>query len=57
MHLPGVGAGKSKAVEMAFGSGLELAEATQERWAMVNGIGKVLAKRVWEAVRERSKLL
>ena len=55
LQLPGVGHDRSRTVAMAFGSALELAQADANRWQMVNGIGKVLAHKIVDAIRERGK--
>lgn len=51
MQLPGIGQDKSKLVAMAFPTGLELANADEDRWQLVNGIGKTLAHKVVGAIR------
>jgi len=49
--LPGIGYGRSDAVEKYFGSVKEMCGATVEEWSEVEGIGKVTAKRVHGALR------
>lgn len=49
-QLPGVGWEKSSAAASRFRSVLEMVAATEKEWREVPGVGKVLAKRVVEAV-------
>jgi len=55
MQLPGIGADRSKTVAMGFPTALELATADEDRWQMIDGIGKTLAHKVVTAIRERGK--
>ncbi len=50
--LPGVGYERSAAVEEVFGSVERMVGATVEEWMEIEGIGKITAKRVWEAIHE-----
>lgn len=50
MQLPGIGVEKSKVVELAFPTALELAVASAEHWMEVDGIGKTLAQRIVGAI-------
>jgi len=46
--LDGVGWDRSKALDARFGTVRELVEATEEELRSVEGIGKVLARSIWE---------
>ena len=48
--LPGIGYDRVRAVEEAFGTVGRMWEATEEEWREVEGIGKITAKRAWEAL-------
>lgn len=50
-ELPGVGWERSAAVEKKFKSILEMAEATEEDWRDIPGIGKILARQIVKALR------
>lgn len=50
MQLPGIGVEKSKTIELAFPTALELAVASSDRWMEVDGIGKTLAQRIVDAI-------
>jgi ERCC4-type nuclease len=54
-QLPGVGWGKSQTIEKSFGSIREMVQADEKRWAKIDGIGKVMAKRLVEAVNGHPK--
>ena len=45
-ELGGIGFGRSKAVAKRFGSLMELVLAAEEDWMGIEGIGKILAKRI-----------
>ena len=49
--LPGIGAGRSRAVAEAFGSIIASVNASQDEWQRIDGIGKKLAGDVVEAIR------
>lgn len=51
-QLPGVGFKKSQAVVRRFVNVREMAEATVEEWASIDGIGDVLAERIYQAIRK-----
>lgn len=50
--LPGVGFTRSNAVAACLPTFLEMAEAGQEDWRKVPGIGETGARRIWEAIRD-----
>lgn len=50
--LPGVAWEKSKAVAAAFKNAREMANAPLERWLEIDGIGKVLSKKIVKAIEE-----
>ncbi len=50
-ELPGIGWGKSRAVNAHFDTVHEMVMATERDWLAVPGIGKVLAKRIVAALR------
>ena len=50
--VPGIGHRKSKAIAQRFGSAWELLLADQKAWESVDGIGKVLAKRIMEELHK-----
>ncbi len=52
-QLPGVGFKKSQAVVDNFHTVNGMMEASVEDWAAVDGIGKVLARRIYDAIRSR----
>lgn len=52
-ELPGIGWGKSAAVAARFGTVEELALATEDEWREIDGIGDVLAERIYGAIRSR----
>lgn len=52
--LPDIGFEKSAHVSAAFARPLDLALADEKAWARITGIGKVIAKRVYEAIRTRA---
>jgi ERCC4-type nuclease len=49
-ELSGVGFGRSKAVAKRFGGLMEMVLASEEDWKGIEGIGKVLAKRIIKEV-------
>jgi ERCC4-type nuclease len=51
-QLPGVGYKKSLAVVQKFGTVAQMVVANEDEWAEIDGIGEVLAKRIWEAIRK-----
>lgn len=51
-ELPGVGIEKSAAVANCFSSVRTLVEADPDTIALVPGIGKTMAVRIWEAIRQ-----
>jgi ERCC4-type nuclease len=50
-QLPGVGMQRSGAVAEHFGSVAAMAQASEEEWLQIEGIGSVLAKRIVEAIQ------
>lgn len=52
-ELPGIGWGKSKDVEEFFGTVEVMVNATQAEWKRVDGVGKTLSERIWQALRLR----
>lgn len=50
-ELPGIGWGRSLAVEKQFPSVEAMVLASEWEWRHVEGIGKITAKNVWEAMR------
>lgn len=52
MELPGIGWERTKQVEVAFPTIVDMVNATQEEWEGVGGIGKVIARTVYEALRK-----
>ena len=50
-ELPGIGWGRSLAVEKKFGSVEEMIMASEENWREIEGIGKITARNVWEVMR------
>jgi ERCC4-type nuclease len=51
-ELPGIGFGRSKAVEELFKTVPAMLSATEEEWLEVEGIGKVTAKLCWDALHK-----
>lgn len=49
-ELPGIGWGRSAAVARRFPSVFEMCMADEPEWAAIDGIGKITAKRVTEAI-------
>ena len=49
-ELPGIGWERSLAIEQSFPTVREMINATEKDWQEVDGIGKVLAKRITEAL-------
>ena len=54
LSLPGIGHEKSKQIELAFPTGYELANADEDRWMLLDGIGKTLSKKIVSAIRSRA---
>jgi len=54
-ELPGVGWGKSAAVERYFSSALNIVMADEKEWLEVDGIGKILARKIWNAIRGKEE--
>lgn len=52
-QLPGVGFTKSREVAARFHTVESMMEATLKEWTQVEGIGPVLAKRIYDAIRTR----
>lgn len=50
--LPGIGIERSKAVAQAFGSVYEIAAAGLKEWGEIEGVGKQIAQRAYDAIRE-----
>lgn len=51
---PGLGFERALAAAKHFGSVEAMVAATEQQWAEVPGVGKILAKAVWEAIRCRA---
>lgn len=51
MQLPGIGQERSKQVEQAFNTALDMAIASEHHWQSMAGIGKVTAKKIVAAIR------
>jgi len=51
--IPGVGPKKAHAAAREFGTVKEMVGASVERWAGVDGVGEVIAKRVYKLLRGR----
>jgi len=54
VQLPGVGWERSAAVEKSFASVAEMVAADEKRWQQVEGIGKVLSRRIVDAIHNRT---
>lgn len=52
-QLPGIGFKKSQDVVKKFGTVVAMAEALQQEWETIPGIGEGIAKRVYDAIRTR----
>jgi ERCC4-type nuclease len=50
-ELPGVGWGKSQAVEKAFPTVADMVMASEKTWAGIDGIGKTMAARLYASLR------
>lgn len=50
-QLPGVGWTRSGAIAQSFGSVAAMVAADEKRWQEIEGVGKVLAKRIVEAIQ------
>lgn len=53
--LPGIAWGRSRAVAMHFESVWDMVNATEEEWVEIDGIGKGIAKSVYQALREEKR--
>lgn len=51
-QLPGIGWKKSQAVVKKFGTVAKMVVADQVEWTEIEGIGEVLAERIWTALRK-----
>jgi ERCC4-type nuclease len=54
VQLPGVGWERSAAVERSFSSVAEAVSANESRWRQIDGIGKVLSRRIVNAIHNRT---
>lgn len=52
-QMQGIEAIKSAGVMEQFDSALDMAQASEKDWQRVDGIGPVIAKRAWTAIREK----
>ena len=53
MQMPGVGVERAISINKSFPSVKEMVEATPEQWATIEGIGPVIAREVYRALRGR----
>jgi len=51
-QLPGVGYKKSLAVVQKFGTVVEMVNASENEWSEIDGIGDVLANKIYNALRD-----
>ena len=51
-ELPGIGMGKSGPVARRFSTVMEMVVAEEEDWVGIEGVGKVMAKRIVKAIQE-----
>jgi ERCC4-type nuclease len=52
-ELPGIGIGKSGAVADRFQTVRTMVNANEEEWQSVPGIGKTLARKIWDALENK----
>lgn len=52
-ELPGIGWVRSKLVEQRFGTVYDMISAGPQEWVKIEGVGKLTAKRVFEAMRTK----